>query len=61
MKVPLVDWARKHYSKPPSLYVLRKWVREGQIYPPAEKVGKEYHVHEDAQRQTATPSLVSRL
>lgn len=59
--VPLPDWAAIHYSPPPSLYVLRKWVREGQIYPPPEKVGKAYYVRPEARRHVATGSLVDRL
>jgi hypothetical protein len=50
MKIPLLEWARKHYSPPPSLYVLRQWARNGEIVPPPERVGKAWHVREDAQR-----------
>jgi Excisionase-like protein len=62
MKIPLLDWARRHYSKPPSAYVLRQWARNGEIVPPPERVGKEWHVSEDAQRlPMGRPSLLSRL
>jgi hypothetical protein len=62
MKIPLSDWAAKHYSPPPSAYTLRQWAREGQIVPPPERVGKGWRVAEDAQRLAhGRPSLVSRL
>ena len=62
MKIPLCDWASKHYSPPPSNWTLRRWAREGRIYPAPEKVGKSYYVEEDAQLLTEQqPSLVSRL
>lgn len=62
MKVPLQDWAEMHYSPAPSIWVLRRWVREGQIYPTPEKVGSSYYVQKDARRLTSSrPSLVDRL
>lgn len=62
MKVPLNDWAKRHYDPPPSTWVLRKWTREGQIYPPPEKVGCTYYVEESAKRMsTDRPTLVDRL
>lgn len=62
MKILLSDWAARHYSPAPTLWVLRKWVRAGEIYPPPEKVGSSYYVEETAQRQLgARPSLVTRL
>lgn len=61
-KVPLPDWAATHYSPPPSLWVLRKWAREGQIWPAPERVGRDWYVREDARRQTdARPSVLERL
>ncbi|MDY0972614.1 excisionase [Siccibacter turicensis] len=44
----LQEWAEETYSKPPSLSTLRRWTREGRIYPPPELHGKEYKVHPDA-------------
>lgn len=62
MKIPLADWAARHYSPAPSTWVLRKWVRAGQIHPKPEKVGSAYYVDESAERKTtARPSLVDRL
>lgn len=62
MKIPLSDWAARHYSPPPSPWVLRKWVRAHQIHPAPEKVGSAYYVAENAERRTAArPSLVERL
>lgn len=61
-RIPLPEWASRHYSPPPSLWVLRKWARQGEIFPPPERVGKGWYVREDARRQTdALPSLLERL
>ena len=50
MKITVEEWAAKHYSKPPSSWVLGKWRREGQIYPPPERVGRDWFVDENAKR-----------
>lgn len=60
-RIPLHAWAAQHYDPPPSMWVLRKWVRTGQIYPAPELVGRDYYVREDARRQTGHVSLVERL
>lgn len=62
MKILLTDWAARHYSPAPSIWVLRKWVRDGEIYPAPEKVGSAYYVEDTARRQLSPrPSLVERL
>lgn len=38
----LQEWAAQTYTHPPSLSTLRRWVREGRIYPSPEIHGKEY-------------------
>ncbi len=55
-KITLSAWADRHYDPAPSMWTLRQWVRDGQIYPPAEKVGKSYYVEPEARRITdSTP------
>ncbi|WP_332629358.1 excisionase [Citrobacter sp. ESBL3] len=44
----LQEWANSTYSTPPSLSTLRRWAREGRIYPAPELHGKEYKVQPDA-------------
>lgn len=44
----LREWAAEVYSLPPSLSTLRRWVREGKIYPAPELHGKEYKLRPDA-------------
>jgi predicted site-specific integrase-resolvase len=44
----LQEWASEVYSTPPSLSTLRRWVREGRIYPAPELHGKEYRLLPDA-------------
>ena len=62
MKITLTDWAARRYTPPPSAYVLRKWCRNGEIYPAPELVGNAWYVDESARRLTAeAPSLVKRL
>ena len=63
MKLLLTDWAAKHYSPPPPLFTLRRWAREGEIWPAPERVGKFWYVDESAERlgHTTGPTLVQRL
>ncbi|MBJ8823560.1 excisionase [Citrobacter europaeus] len=44
----LLEWANSTYSTPPSLSTLRRWAREGRIFPAPELHGKEYKVQPDA-------------
>lgn len=44
----LLDWANETYSKPPSLSTLRRWVREGKIYPCPQLHGREYMLEPDS-------------
>lgn len=44
----LQEWAAEVYTNPPSLSTLRRWTREGRIYPAPELHGKEYKVQPDA-------------
>lgn len=62
MKVPLTDWAARHYCPAPDIRTVRAWVRAGEIYPPPEKVGRCYYVDQTAKRITdQLPSLVERI
>jgi len=69
MKVTLAAWAKQFYDPPPSIHTLRQWVRNGEIHPPAELVGRNYYVNHDAKRlggsTTKAPergmSLVDRI
>lgn len=44
----LERWAEERYEVPPRIGTLRKWARNGNIYPPPEKEGTEYKVRPDA-------------
>jgi len=62
VKITLAAWAAARYDPPPSAWVLRKWVRQGEIYPPPELVGKTYYVDDKARRLTESgESLVDRV
>lgn len=65
MKILLAEWAKRRYDPPPPMFTLRRWAREGEIFPGPEKVGKSYYVDENAERVgVPTPgyqSLVDRL
>lgn len=50
MKIALSEWAKRNYSPPPSLYILRAWANSGQIVPAPEKVGCKWMVEENAKR-----------
>ncbi|XHF49461.1 MAG: excisionase [Enterobacter roggenkampii] len=44
----LERWAEERYEDPPQIGTLRKWARNGNIYPPPEKEGTQYMVRPDA-------------
>lgn len=44
----LQEWASATYSQPPSPSTLRRWVREGRIYPCPQLHGKEYKLEPDS-------------
>lgn len=44
----LQEWASVTYTHPPSLSTLRRWVREGRIYPCPQLHGKEYKLTPDS-------------
>ena len=65
MKLLLSEWAAKRYTPAPSLFTLRKWARNGEIWPAPEKVGWSWYVDESAQRISSSPdaglTLVQRM
>ncbi|MEB8638614.1 excisionase [Cronobacter muytjensii] len=44
----LQRWAAEKYEEPPPIGTLRRWARNGNIYPPPELHGTRYRVREDA-------------
>lgn len=44
----LTTWASQYYENPPSLVTLRRWARNGNIYPPPQLHGREYRVDPEA-------------
>lgn len=45
----LEEWSKETYkSKQPSIKTLRRWARNGNIYPAPEKHGREYRVQPEA-------------
>lgn len=65
MKIPVTKWAEKRYDPAPSPFTLRKWCRDGELGPTAERVGKFWFVDENAERLSVlVPSgqdLLSRV
>lgn len=58
----LQEWASATYTQPPSLPTLRRWVREGRIYPCPEGHNKEYKLKSDAiYRDPRKSRMVCRL
>ncbi|MCW8156713.1 excisionase [Stutzerimonas stutzeri] len=65
----LEEWARQTYETPPTLNTLRRWAREGFIYPAPEKHGRSYFVCPSARyiepstrfRPDGSLTLVERL
>jgi hypothetical protein len=60
-KILLSEWAARRYDPPPSAWVIRQWVRKGEIYPAPELVGKSYYVAENARRLTGNMSSEDTL
>lgn len=62
-RITLMAWAAAAFDPAPSLWTLRKMVREGRIDPLPLKVGKSYYVQEDARPvdPSRRPSLVEKL
>jgi predicted site-specific integrase-resolvase len=63
-KIPLTTWAAARYDPAPSAWVMRQWIRRGEIHPAPELVGRTYYVNENARRITADQpamSLVERI
>ena len=52
-KITLEEWAARNYSRPISRITLGKWRREGQIYPPPERVWPHWMVNPDARRDVS--------
>ncbi|EKS6733273.1 excisionase [Enterobacter ludwigii] len=48
MLLTLKEWASDVYQDPPPIGTLQRWARNGNIYPPPEKHGREYKVQHDA-------------
>lgn len=47
-KITLEAWATARYKPAPSLYTLRKWARNCQIFPAPQKIGRTWYVDADA-------------
>jgi hypothetical protein len=50
-KVTLDEWAVAEFKTPPSPNTLRKWAREGRIWPLPVKHGRNYYVESNAHYQ----------
>lgn len=65
MKIPVTEWAKRRYDPTPPIFTLRRWCRDGELGPTAEKVGKVWFVDEKAERLSvlvpAGQDLVSRI
>ncbi len=64
MKITVEEWAKRTYlGIEISSWVLGKWRRNGQIYPPPERVGRQWFVPENAVRVVgdALPNLADKL
>ena len=48
-KITLSEWAVRYFAKPPNIRTLRRWARNGKIYPKPIKAGREYVCCPDAQ------------
>jgi len=61
--VKLENWAQMQYGEDaPDPRTLRRWAREGHLYPPAEQHGKCWYVSPEAKYSTpSTGSIRDRM
>ncbi len=57
----LANWARKRFDPPPSMHTLRQMVRNGEIYPPPVKIGREWRLRESARLLSEPADITDRL
>ena len=43
-RITIESWIALNYSDPPSVLTVRRWIREGRIYPLPEKHGRTYYL-----------------
>lgn len=48
MNIPLMDWAKRHFSVPASRATLNTYAKTGQIIPAPQKFGGRWMVDENA-------------
>lgn len=49
MLLDLKSWIESTYkANPPALNTVRRWCREGKLFPPAVKHGRNYYLQENA-------------
>ena len=57
MLIDLQTWIDRTYgANPPVLRTVRRWCRQGKIFPPPQKHGRNYYVEENA-RYCTNPVL----
>nr|WP_258189918.1 excisionase [Stutzerimonas stutzeri] len=64
-----MEWAKRNYESPPTLNTLRRWAREGRIYPQPVKHGRGYYLLPNAsyleplrmKKAGGSDSLVDRI
>ena len=50
MNLTLADWAKSKFGeRAPHIVTLRRWVREGRIFPQPQKIGKTWFVKPGAE------------
>jgi predicted GIY-YIG superfamily endonuclease len=54
-KVLLEEWGKAHFEPPPSLWTLRRLVRDGKIVPPPDLVGRKWYVAANAKHVDELP------
>lgn len=57
----LEAWAKRLFDPLPSMYTLRQMARNGEIYPPPVKVGREWRIRENARLLSEPANITERL
>lgn len=62
MKLTIESWIQKNYaSGGPAVATVRRWCRDGLLYPAPVKEGRSYYLYDNSRYTPPKPSLIQRL
>jgi hypothetical protein len=61
MKLTIEEWIALNYSGGPTVSTVRRWCRDGLLYPAPIKEGRSYYLLPNSRYTPPKPSLIQRL